>query len=122
LVGGHEGAGVVVARGSLVHDVEIGDHAGVKVRLPFSLQIISKRVSTDFLYFSGSTAHVSTALSANNQMSRSALKPSSPATPLTVPSNNTALLRLHTLPVFPRNATSRPLHQSSVLASPFTRD
>lgn len=30
LVGGHEGAGVVVARGSLVQDVEIGDHAGVK--------------------------------------------------------------------------------------------
>ena len=32
LVGGHEGAGVVVARGSLVEDVEIGDHVGVKVR------------------------------------------------------------------------------------------
>jgi len=31
LVGGHEGAGVVVARGDLVKDVEIGDHAGVKV-------------------------------------------------------------------------------------------
>ncbi|MCJ1340820.1 alcohol dehydrogenase [Bachmanniomyces sp. S44760] len=30
LVGGHEGAGVVVARGELVDDVEIGDHAGVK--------------------------------------------------------------------------------------------
>ncbi|KAL8744134.1 MAG: hypothetical protein Q9190_003594 [Brigantiaea leucoxantha] len=30
LVGGHEGAGVVVARGELVQDVEIGDHAGVK--------------------------------------------------------------------------------------------
>lgn len=30
LVGGHEGAGVVVARGDLVEDVEIGDHAGVK--------------------------------------------------------------------------------------------
>ncbi len=33
LVGGHEGAGVVVARGELVTDVEIGDYAGVKVRL-----------------------------------------------------------------------------------------
>lgn len=31
LVGGHEGAGVVVARGDLVTEVEIGDHAGVKV-------------------------------------------------------------------------------------------
>ncbi|KAH7024748.1 alcohol dehydrogenase-like protein [Microdochium trichocladiopsis] len=30
LIGGHEGAGVVVARGELVHDIEIGDHAGVK--------------------------------------------------------------------------------------------
>lgn len=30
LVGGHEGAGVVVARGDLVKDVQIGDHAGVK--------------------------------------------------------------------------------------------
>ncbi|KAF3936693.1 hypothetical protein ABW19_dt0200519 [Dactylella cylindrospora] len=30
LVGGHEGAGVVVARGELVDDVEIGDHVGVK--------------------------------------------------------------------------------------------
>lgn len=30
LVGGHEGAGVVVALGELVQDVEIGDHAGVK--------------------------------------------------------------------------------------------
>ncbi|KAF4124589.1 alcohol dehydrogenase, propanol-preferring [Geosmithia morbida] len=30
LVGGHEGAGVVVARGELVADVEIGDHVGVK--------------------------------------------------------------------------------------------
>ena len=30
LVGGHEGAGVVVARGGLVQDIEVGDHAGVK--------------------------------------------------------------------------------------------
>jgi len=30
LVGGHEGAGVVVAKGDLVKDIEIGDHAGVK--------------------------------------------------------------------------------------------
>jgi len=33
LVGGHEGAGVVVALGSLVQDIEIGEHAGVKVCL-----------------------------------------------------------------------------------------
>ncbi|KAI1865774.1 hypothetical protein JX265_008097 [Neoarthrinium moseri] len=30
LVGGHEGAGVVVARGELVKDIEIGDYAGIK--------------------------------------------------------------------------------------------
>ncbi|KAH8434650.1 alcohol dehydrogenase [Aspergillus melleus] len=30
LVGGHEGAGVVAARGELVKDFEIGDHAGIK--------------------------------------------------------------------------------------------
>ena len=30
LVGGHEGAGVVVARGDLVKDVELGEHVGIK--------------------------------------------------------------------------------------------
>jgi propanol-preferring alcohol dehydrogenase len=30
LVGGHEGAGVVVAKGELVTNIEVGDHAGVK--------------------------------------------------------------------------------------------
>lgn len=30
LVGGHEGAGVVVAKGELVNDVQIGDYAGIK--------------------------------------------------------------------------------------------
>lgn len=30
LVGGHEGAGVVVGRGELVQDIEIGDHVGIK--------------------------------------------------------------------------------------------
>lgn len=30
LVGGHEGAGVVVARGELVKDVQLGDHVGIK--------------------------------------------------------------------------------------------
>lgn len=31
LVGGHEGAGVVVGRGELVSEVEVGDHVGIKV-------------------------------------------------------------------------------------------
>lgn len=30
LVGGHEGAGIVVKKGELVKDVEVGDHAGIK--------------------------------------------------------------------------------------------
>jgi propanol-preferring alcohol dehydrogenase len=30
LIGGHEGAGVVVAKGDLVTEVEVGDHAGIK--------------------------------------------------------------------------------------------
>ncbi|KAL7271940.1 alcohol dehydrogenase [Rhizina undulata] len=30
LVGGHEGAGVVVAVGELVKDIQVGDHAGIK--------------------------------------------------------------------------------------------
>lgn len=30
LIGGHEGAGIVVGRGSLVDDVQLGEHAGVK--------------------------------------------------------------------------------------------
>ncbi|KAJ5512780.1 Polyketide synthase enoylreductase [Penicillium fimorum] len=30
LVGGHEGAGVVVAKGSLAQGIDIGDHAGIK--------------------------------------------------------------------------------------------
>lgn len=30
LIGGHEGAGIVVARGELVQDVQIGDHVGIK--------------------------------------------------------------------------------------------
>ncbi|GJN72514.1 alcohol dehydrogenase [Purpureocillium lilacinum] len=31
LVGGHEGAGIVVARGSLVTELDIGDYAGIKL-------------------------------------------------------------------------------------------
>jgi propanol-preferring alcohol dehydrogenase len=31
LVGGHEGAGVVVGRGELVTEVNVGDHVGIKV-------------------------------------------------------------------------------------------
>ena len=37
-MGGHEGAGVVVARGELVQDVEVGDHAGIKVNRPPAME------------------------------------------------------------------------------------
>ncbi|OQE15675.1 hypothetical protein PENSTE_c027G05609 [Penicillium steckii] len=30
LVGGHEGAGIIVAKGEMAHGLEIGDHAGIK--------------------------------------------------------------------------------------------
>lgn len=44
LIGGHEGAGVVVGRGALVQDVAVGDYAGIKVRKPrdFSIFFIKK--------------------------------------------------------------------------------
>lgn len=47
LVGGHEGAGVVVAKGDLVKEVEIGDHAGIKV---YSYTTLSdtREVSVDY--------------------------------------------------------------------------
>lgn len=38
LVGGHEGAGLVVARGELVKDVQIGDQVGIKV--PSKLHVL----------------------------------------------------------------------------------
>merc|ERR1712072_1052196 len=38
LIGGHEGAGVVVSRGQLVEDVEIGDYVGIKWLHGFCLQ------------------------------------------------------------------------------------
>ena len=42
LVGGHEGSGVIVAKGELVQDVEIGDHAGIKVKCHAMEQSTSK--------------------------------------------------------------------------------
>jgi len=37
LVGDHEGAGIVVAVGSNVHDIKIGDHVGTKVSSPHNV-------------------------------------------------------------------------------------
>lgn len=49
LVGGHEGAGIVVARGELVQDIEIGDHAGVKVHNPSSKTALLLMLKAFFL-------------------------------------------------------------------------
>ena len=49
LVGGHEGAGVVVARGELVKDVEIGDHAGIKVTSNHPSLPCAKRIAKSLL-------------------------------------------------------------------------
>ena len=118
LVGGHEGAGVVVARGELVKDVEIGDHAGVKVRASSSPQNILSLTTTPP---SGSTAPASPATSANKAMSPSAPKPSSPATPLTAPSSNTALPKRPMSPRSPKNSPSTPSPPSSAPVSPSTK-
>jgi hypothetical protein len=37
LVGGHEGTGIVVAKGELVEGIEIGDHASITVSLDMIL-------------------------------------------------------------------------------------
>ena len=117
LVGGHEGAGVVVARGDLVKDIEIGDHAGVKVYLKAKFQ---RNVLT--CAFSGLMAPAWHATSAKDPMSPYVLRHSSPATQSTAHSNNTVSPRPHTLPAFQRNVTSRPSRQFSAPVSPFTRD
>lgn len=64
LIGGHEGAGVVVGRGELVTDIELGDYAGIKVRMTLASTYMILRISQQegFSFFptnvisSGSTA------------------------------------------------------------------
>jgi len=75
LVGGHEGAGVVVAKGDHVTGLEIGDHAGVK-------------------WINGSCLECD---SASSPMSHCAPRLFFPATLLMGPSSNTALSRARTL-------------------------
>ena len=41
-MGGHEGAGVVVAKGEQVQDIEIGDHAGVKVSRWLAILMVAR--------------------------------------------------------------------------------
>lgn len=69
LVGGHEGAGVVVARGELVKDIEIGDHAGVKVHAASTPTTVSDSLT---LPFSGSMDHAWPATFARRRTSRCA--------------------------------------------------
>jgi hypothetical protein len=102
LVGGHEGAGVVVALGSLVEDIALGDYAGVKVYHPLSLRRSPREANTRC---SGSMAPAYNALSANKQTNPSVPKHSFLATQLTGPSKNTVSPRLHMSHAFPRNVT-----------------
>lgn len=80
LVGGHEGAGVVVAKGDLVSDVEIGDYAGVKV---CSSLLLPSRPKPPFAHAlcSGSTDLAWPVISASNHTSPSAPRLFSPDTP-----------------------------------------
>lgn len=73
LVGGHEGAGVVVALGSLVEDIKVGDYAGVKV---CTFQVTSDFMFSSDITLSGSTALAAHVASANNPTSRYVRKPS----------------------------------------------
>jgi len=68
LVGGHEGAGVVVAKGEQVQDIEIGDHAGVKVSTVVGRLTVGMESLT--LGCSGSMVLVLLATSASSLTSR----------------------------------------------------
>ena len=85
-MGGHEGAGVVVAKGDLVTDIEIGDHAGIKV-IAFSVHAIRSLCLTSFR--SGSMAPASPVISANRATNPFVHMPSFLATPSMVPFSNT---------------------------------
>lgn len=105
LVGGHEGAGIVVARGELVQDIEIGDHAGVKVQMIWTQKsYFLFRLKAFFLtcMLSGSTVPVYNAAFANRQMSLYALKFCSLVTQSTAVSNNTASPKPHTSLAYPK--------------------
>lgn len=91
LVGGHEGAGVVVAKGDLVDDIEIGDHAGVKV-----CSCSSGGFHPTNIKVSGSTVPALHVTSANSPTSLSAQRHFCQDTQSMEPSSSTALPRLHT--------------------------
>ena len=117
LVGGHEGAGVVVAKGDLAEGIEVGDHAGIKASCRISpsvlfyysssnrracilFQMISTSLVTtrlaDDSSHSGSMALACHATSASNQMSHCVPRHFCPDTRWMAPSNNTPLPRQHT--------------------------
>jgi NADPH:quinone reductase-like Zn-dependent oxidoreductase len=78
LIGGHEGAGIVVALGSLVEGIRLGDYAGVQVGTAFS-GISKEQVKRRKLIIleSGLTARASNALFVNSPTSHYAPRPSS---------------------------------------------
>ncbi|KAL8640090.1 MAG: hypothetical protein Q9226_008783 [Calogaya cf. arnoldii] len=119
LVGGHEGAGVVVARGDLVKDVEIGDHAGIKVPMTIPVHTIAsnRRPSRR----SGSTDPASPVASACKAMNPFAPKLFSPAILSTALSSNTPSAKLPMSPVYPKKSLLTALPPCSALVSPSTK-
>jgi D-arabinose 1-dehydrogenase-like Zn-dependent alcohol dehydrogenase len=58
LIGGHEGAGIVVAKGNLAEGIEIGDYAGVKVRISQLSLHTGQASHANVVLSSGSMVHV----------------------------------------------------------------
>ena len=118
LVGGHEGAGVVVARGELVKDVGIGEHVGVK-------WINGSCLACDFCQQSDepvSNIISRTGVNKNLTHRSSVQKHYSLDTPWTDHSSNIALQRQLMLLTFPRNAHWMPFPQYYAQESRYTKD
>ena len=118
LVGGHEGAGVVVARGDLVTDVEIGDHAGVKV---FDLKANRTCHLLTYLFCSGSMAPAFRVTFVNKVMNLSAPKLSFLDIPSMEHFNNIVSPRPRTLQKFPKNSLLMPSLLFFAPVSPSTK-
>ena len=97
LVGGHEGAGVVVAKGDLVTNIDMYGASNMINEFELTTNAV-----VIILVSSGSTALVSSATSVNRLMSHSAQRPVCQATLLTDLSSSTPSSKAVTLRSFPR--------------------
>lgn len=106
LVGGHEGAGVVVKKGNLCNDIEMWVICAQRAfQRADSNAVVTTQVS------SGSTALACSATSANSPMNHSAPRHCSLATPSTAPSSSTALPRQLMWRAYTRTSHWMRLHQ-----------